>query len=62
MSEEKETPRGNIPEEETPVYAEGIKHARKMVHSNPNIVVMVALWDSGAITSCVYNPEKDSWC
>lgn len=48
-----------MPEEkETPVYAEGVKHARKMVHSNPNIVVMVALWDSGAITSCVYNPEK----
>jgi len=47
-----------MPEEnETPVYAENIKHVEKLVHENPNIEVLVAIWNSGAVTSCVRNPE-----
>jgi len=33
---------------EVPVYAEGVKTARKMVHSNPNIVVYGSLVGLGS--------------
>lgn len=44
-------------EKETPVYAEGMKYARLMEHTNPKIKVKLGLWDSGAVTSCIENPE-----